>query len=78
MSCLLQSYGEGRAERLTSVKPECLVLGAAAVSDTETTPLDALLLQSLPQFQAGHREELLWGSYRSGLYLGGHLRLEFT
>ncbi len=41
----------------------------------ETTPLKAALLQTLPQFQGDHAEELLWGSYRSGLYLGAELGL---
>ena len=41
-----------------------------SANQAEITPLDAPLLQTLPQFQGQHVEDLLWGSYRSGLYLG--------
>ncbi|KAK9836881.1 hypothetical protein WJX74_010329 [Apatococcus lobatus] len=46
-----------------------------SVSEPETTPLDGPLLQSLPQFQGTHSEQLLWGSYRSGLYMGLRMRV---
>lgn len=40
----------------------------------ETTPLKAPLMKSLPEFDESYKSEMLWGSYRSGLYFGMRTR----
>jgi hypothetical protein len=40
----------------------------------EVTPLRASLLKELPQFQGSYADDMLWGTYRSGLYFGMRTR----
>ena len=40
----------------------------------ELKPLRAPLLTALPEFDAAYRSNMLWGSYRSGLYFGMRTR----
>jgi hypothetical protein len=40
----------------------------------DVTPLKAPLLKDLPQFQGQYADDMLWGTYRSGLYFGMRTR----
>jgi hypothetical protein len=42
----------------------------------DVTPLKAPLLKDLPQFQGQYADDMLWGTYRSGLYFGMRTRWE--
>lgn len=40
----------------------------------EVMPFPAPLMRELPEFGEPYRSEMLWGSYRSGLYFGMRTR----
>ncbi|KAK9863279.1 hypothetical protein WJX84_010392 [Apatococcus fuscideae] len=69
LSAILATAAVGFAALATLLSP------AGSANQAEITPLDAPLLQTLPQFHGQHVEDLLWGSYRSGLYLGLRMRV---
>lgn len=41
----------------------------------EITPLKAPLMKELPEYDRTYKDNMLWGSYRSGLYFGMRTRL---
>lgn len=45
-------------------------MACAGASDPAVTPIDLPRVTSLPQFAGGYARQMLWGSYRPGLYLG--------
>ena len=43
---------------------------------SSVVPLNALRLSTLPQFQGNYSNNMLWGTYRPGLYFGAVLSLQ--
>ncbi|GAB4823973.1 hypothetical protein N2152v2_011019 [Parachlorella kessleri] len=74
--------GSGRVGVGSAVLTGLVVLGTVAYllgrskqgEPSVLDPFPAKTLVSLPQFQGGHAERLLWGTYRPGLYFGMRMR----
>ena len=77
-----QPVTAGRTSRLLAIGlAQVLALAAFAVyrawvpwTPPEITPLKAPLLKELAEYDHQYKSNMLWGSYRSGLYFGMRTR----
>mmetsp|Transcript_7619 Transcript_7619/g.22485 ORF Transcript_7619/g.22485 Transcript_7619/m.22485 type:complete len:941 (+) Transcript_7619:605-3427(+) len=64
----------GAAIAIATVAAWAAWTGAFGPADPAVTPIDLPRMTALPQFAGCYARQMLWGSYRPGLYLGLRMR----